>query len=472
MTPIGNNVAMTNWTPDLKKRRGPLYLALAEALHDDVKSGSLPPGTRLPTHRELAAKIGVTVGTVTRGYAEAARRGLLAGEVGRGTFVADVEQASRLLTRGPLPSSVTIDLSRNHPTVHLANATMTKALERLRRAANFEELLQYGPHAGSERHREAGVGWLELLGVPATKDEIVVTCGAQHGLLLALSALARSGETVLAESLTYPGVRAVARFLDLKVEPIAMDEQGATPESFENACRRLAPRAFYVVPTVQNPTGRCMSAERRKVIVQVARRYRVTLIEDDIYATYVENAPTPLAAMAPEITLAIVGLSKCLAPSLRIGYLRAPTSVHPALVTGVMTTAHNASPLAAEIAALALEDGSAKKLIARIRSDTAKRNAIARPRLGKWISEGCGEASPHLWLDLPDAWRAHELAAASLARGVAVAPAENFLIGRNEAPHGVRVSLSAPANLADLERGVDVLAQLLAHAPAPAIAGV
>lgn len=463
---------MTNWTPDLKKRRGPLYLALAEALHDDVKSGSLPPGTRLPTHRELASKIGVTVGTVTRGYAEAARRGLLAGEVGRGTFVADVEQASRLLTRGPLPASGTIDLSRNHPTVHLANSTMTKALERLRRAANFEELLQYGPHAGSERHREAGVGWLALLDIPATKDEIVVTCGAQHGLLLALSALARSGETVLAESLTYPGVRAVARFLDLKVEPIAMDEQGATPESFENACRRLAPRAFYVVPTVQNPTGRCMSAERRKVIVQVARRYRVTLIEDDIYATYVENAPTPLAALAPELTLAIVGLSKCLAPSLRIGYLRAPTSVHPALVTGVMTTAHNASPLAAEIAALALEDGSAKKLISRIRTDTAKRNAIARPKLGKWIAPDCGAASPHLWLDLPDAWRAHELAAASLARGVAIAPAENFLIGRNEAPHGVRVSLSAPASLADLERGVDVLAQLLAHAPAPAIAGV
>jgi DNA-binding transcriptional MocR family regulator len=466
------NVLMTIWKPNLEKRRGPKYVALADAIADDVKAGRLTPGTRLPTHRDLAHDLGVTVGTITRAYAEAARRGLLAGEVGRGTFVADVENASRLLMRPHSPGHGTIDLSRNHPTVHLANSAMTKALDRLRHSEHFEDLLQYSPHSGTERHRDAGVGWLKLLGIPATRDEIVITCGAQHGILLAFSALARSGETVLAEALTYPGVRAVARFLDLKLEPLAMDEEGATPEAFENACRRLAPRAFYVVPTVQNPTGRCMSAERRKVIVQVARRYRVMLIEDDIYATYVDHAPTPLAALAPEMTLAVVGLSKCLAPSLRIGYLRAPSTVHPALVTGVMTTAHNASPLAAELASLALEDGSAEKLIARIRVDTAKRAAIARPKLEKWIAKGCRPASPHLWLDLPEPWRTTEFSAAALARGVAVAPSENFLVGRGTAPHGVRVSLSAPAKPADLERGVEILAQLLREAPQPELSGV
>ncbi len=466
---------MTIWTPDLFKnrgKRGPLYLALADVLGEDIRGGKLKPGARLPTHRELAESLGVTVGTVTRGYAEAARRGLLAGEVGRGTFVADIEQASRLLTRGLARPEGAIDLSRNLPTVHLAESTMRKAMTKLPRMENIDELLQYGPHAGSLRHREAGVGWLELLNIPATADEIIVTCGAQHGVLLALSALARPGETVLTEALTYPGVRSVARFLDLKLEPIAMDEEGATPESFENACRRLAPKAFYLVPSVQNPTGRCMSAKRRAVIVQVARRYRVMLVEDDIYATYLTDAPPPLAALAPDITLAVVGLSKCLAPSLRIGYLRAPMTMHPALVNGVMTTAHNASPLAGEIATLALEDGSAKKLIARIRAETSKRNRMARERLGKYISKGCGEASPHLWLELPDPWRTHDFVQAAAEMGVAVAPAETFLVGRGEGPHAVRISLSAPGEFEMLERGCEILAELLGNGPVERFAAV
>ena len=75
------------WSPEIRKRRGPLYVALADALAEDLAAGRIRPGARLPTHRELADRLGVTIGTVTRGYAEAARRGLLSGEVGRGTFV-------------------------------------------------------------------------------------------------------------------------------------------------------------------------------------------------------------------------------------------------------------------------------------------------------------------------------------------------------------------------------------------------
>ena len=77
---------MTMWLPDVASRPGPLYQAIAEALAEDTSRGVLAAGQRLPTHRELADRLGVTVGTVTRAYAEAARRGLVSGEVGRGTF--------------------------------------------------------------------------------------------------------------------------------------------------------------------------------------------------------------------------------------------------------------------------------------------------------------------------------------------------------------------------------------------------
>ena len=78
---------MTNWQPDISTFPGPRYLAIADALSDDIRQQRMAPGTRLPTHRELAFRLGVTVGTVTRAYAEAERRGLIGGEVGRGTFV-------------------------------------------------------------------------------------------------------------------------------------------------------------------------------------------------------------------------------------------------------------------------------------------------------------------------------------------------------------------------------------------------
>src|SRR5205809_5072427 len=103
---------MTMWRPDLESRPGPLYLAIVDALAADVSSGTLKPAGRMPTHRDLAESLGVTVGTVSRAYAEAARRGLVTGEVGRGTFV-----RRRSLPTGatePRPSGL-LDLSQNHP---------------------------------------------------------------------------------------------------------------------------------------------------------------------------------------------------------------------------------------------------------------------------------------------------------------------------------------------------------------------
>ncbi|MFZ2870443.1 GntR family transcriptional regulator, partial [Zavarzinia sp.] len=75
------------WNPNLAGHDGPLYLAIADSLASAIADGTLPPGTRLPTHRDLAVRLGVTIGTITRAYAEAARRGLTDGTVGRGTFV-------------------------------------------------------------------------------------------------------------------------------------------------------------------------------------------------------------------------------------------------------------------------------------------------------------------------------------------------------------------------------------------------
>ena len=106
---------MTNWLPNLSERRGPTYLAIATALAEDVDRGLLRPGTRMPTHRDLAYRLGVTVGTVSRAYAEATNRGLVDGEVGRGTFVRQRirRDMGDVPISAPLPNGV--DFGLNYP---------------------------------------------------------------------------------------------------------------------------------------------------------------------------------------------------------------------------------------------------------------------------------------------------------------------------------------------------------------------
>src|SRR6266571_3859355 len=104
---------MTIWLPDLAAHSGPRYLAIAEALAADVSSGTLKPASRMPTHRDLAERLGVTVGTVSRAYAEAAHRGLVSGEVGRGSFVRNEAPEFGVPAAGT-PQGL-VDLSVNHP---------------------------------------------------------------------------------------------------------------------------------------------------------------------------------------------------------------------------------------------------------------------------------------------------------------------------------------------------------------------
>src|SRR5438067_3858682 len=154
---------MTIWTPDLRRRSGPRYAAIAEALAEDAAGGRLRPGTRLPTHRELAEALGVTVGTVTRAYTEAARRGLVSGEVGRGTFVgASARPGLDALAPAASSGRPLVALSANLPPAAADGgeaATLSRTLAALARGRDLERLLAYPPEGGAPSHRAAGAEW-------------------------------------------------------------------------------------------------------------------------------------------------------------------------------------------------------------------------------------------------------------------------------------------------------------------------
>ena len=259
---------MTNWLPDLSRHNGPRYRAIAEALAEDVRGGRLAAGTRLPTHRDLAWKLRLTIGTVSRAYAEAERRGLIAGEVGRGTYVRHptgvVPDAMPGDILGETQDPDFIDLTINRPSAAGEEEAIAAALQGLAADPDLVRLLDYQAPAGRREDRVAGAAFLERCGLATTPEQVVMTAGGQHAMACVIAALTQPGDTLAAEALTYPGLRALARLLQLRLVPIAMDEQGLVPDALEAACRAAPVRALYTMPTLHNPTTATMPVARRQ----------------------------------------------------------------------------------------------------------------------------------------------------------------------------------------------------------------
>ena len=460
---------MTIWQPVLEPpsqgAAPPKYRAIADAIARDLERGDLEPGARLPTHRELAERLGVTVGTVSRAYAEARRRGLVSGQVGRGTFVLGARPEPVPFAVPASATSDVIDLALNLPLPGQRSEGVLAALRGLAED-DPEELLEYQHHAGAPRHREAGARWLRSAGLECGPDDVIVTSGAQHAMLLSLAARTRPGDLVVTEALTYPGLKSLARLLHLRVEGAAIDEEGLRPDAFEAVCRESSPTLLYCTPILQNPTACVMSEARRREIAALASRYDVAIVEDDLYAFLAPEAPPPLASFAPERSFYVASLSKSVAPGLRIGFLRVPSSAREAVEDAILATTWMASPLMAELAVRLLEDGTAEALFAEKRREARARQGLARRMLGGHLL-GPSPTGFHLWLPLPEPWRAAEFAAHARRRGVGVSPSDHFAVGRAEAPHAVRVGLGAARDRETLERALGILAELLDAPPVP-----
>jgi DNA-binding transcriptional MocR family regulator len=458
---------MTIWLPHVADRPGPRYRAIADALAEDIRRGAVRPGTRLPTHRELAWKLGLTVGTVTRAYAEAERRGLIAGEVGRGTYVRGAAPADVAISYSA-PEAGTqaalIDLSLNFPVIPGHAAELAAALRRLASRADLVDLLPYHPHGGRMPDRVAGAAWIARSALPVAPEEVAVTAGGQHGIVVCLAAVAAPGDTVLVENLTYPGVKAAAALLGLKLVGVAIDEQGVVPEQLAAACRATGAKALYCMPTLHNPTATVMPAARRRAVAAVAAEHGIPIVEDDCYGFLVPGAPPPIAALGLAEGLFITSLSKSIAAGQRIGYVAARPARLERVTQAIRATSWMASPLAAAIATDWIGDGTAERMVRERRAEAAARQEMVEQALpGARAPDGA--VSYHAWLRLPEGWRAEDFVAEARRRGVAVTPPSAFAVTRQAAPDAVRICYGAAAGREELARGLRILAGLLAEPP-------
>ncbi len=461
---------MTNWTPSLDESSGPRYLAIADTLARDIAAGRLKAGDRLPTHRDLAWHLGVTVGTVSRAYAEAERRGLTTGEVGRGTFVNVPAQADQLHRWHDAPPG-TIHMRSAPPMPCPEEAALSEVMARVAGGPRALEMMRYQHQRGLAEHREAGARWITRPGFEVSAERLTVSAGAHHGVLVSLAAVTRPGDHIVSDSLTYPGIRSLARLLGLRLDGLARDADGPLPDALEEACRTHDVKAVYLCPNQHNPTSLTMPEERRRALADIARHHGTAVVEDDTFGNLDGEEPLPIASYLPELGFYIAGLSKTVAPGLRTAYVAAPERALSRVGSAVHSTCWMASPLTAEIAAELIRSGVAATIRDGRKREALARSVIARKAMAGWDID-CAEGANFLWLRLPEPWRSSEFAAEAERRGVLVTPSDPFMVGRRESAPAVRVCFGPPRDHAEMRRGLAILDDQLREGPAYSFSNV
>jgi DNA-binding transcriptional MocR family regulator len=454
---------MTDWAPDLSARDKPHYLAIADAIADDIRSGRLAAAERLPPQRALARRLDLDFTTVARGYVEAQKRGLIESVVGRGTFV----RASARRRHGPMALHPEIvDLSMNLP----PEPDDPELLDRMQ--DGFEAvgrdlvyLMRYQGFGGVEADKDAASKWLSRRALVPTQDRLFISPGAHPALLGILSLLAKAGDTILSEAITYPGARSIAAQLGLRLVGLPMDDEGVDADAFAQACERHSPKAIYLNPTLLNPTTHTISLPRRVAIAAIARRFGVPIVEDDPYGFLPTNGPQPFALLAPELTWHVAGLAKCMGAGLRIAYVVVPDARAGWLFASAVRTATvMASPVTVALATRWILDGTGESLLAAVRRESIERQRLAAAIL----PPGLCRADPvafHLWVSLPVPWTRSAFVGHMRATGVGVVASDAFATDAPP-PEAVRVCLGGPADRASVRGALEFMAHALTEQPA------
>lgn len=423
------------------------YKPLVDRLAEDIRSGRLPPGTRLPTHRQLAAREGLALVTATRVYAELEAMGLVSGEQGRGTFVKETALYAGQSIDLHSAAADMVDLSFNYPSLPGQAELLRAALRQLAGSGDLEALLRYQPHAGRLHDRAMVARHLLRRGLSVPAEQVLLVDGAQHGIAITLMALLLPGDVVAVDALTYPGFRLIAQTQHLELAPIpaTTTAAGAGPdlEALEKLCRQRSVRAIYTMPTMNNPLGWVMDLPRRQALVAIARKYGVILIEDGAYAFLAEDPPPPLATLAPECTVYISGFSKNIAAGLRVGFVAAPLPWVSKMERVIRATIWNTPGVMTALVSSWIDDGTVVRLEGEKRRDARARQQLAAEVLGPLPRVG-HPGSYFVWLPLAEEVRADRVAVALMREQVSVSTAQPFATSAH-VPHAIRLALGSVA---------------------------
>src|SRR5216684_2041251 len=431
------------------------YLKLADAIAAEIADGTFKPGDRLSPQRNFAYDRKIAVSTAGRVYAELLRRGLVVGEVGRGTFISG--DAKRGTAAPSEPRGIRIDLEFNYPMLPDQTALIAKSLDGLEKPAALDAALRQATSVGTPAVRSVAAAYLSQGAWSPAPEQLVFTGNGRQSIAAALAAVVPTGGRCGVEALTYPFIKGIAARLGVTLVPLAMDEHGVRPDAVQKAHREAHLSAIYIQPTIQNPLGITMPAARRADLLRVVEKLDLTVIEDAVYA-FLDDEP-PLAALAPDRCVVLDSLSKKVAPGLSLGFVVPPLRLRENVMAAVRSGGWMASGFAFAAAQQLMGDGTAAELARLKRIDAQQRQKIAVACLSG-LEIQTHSKSYHLSLTLPPHWRSQTFVAAAARRDIALTPSTTFAVSPGHAPNGVRLALAAPP-LDQLETALRTLSGML-----------
>jgi len=484
----------------------PLYRQIGAGLRCEITDGTLATGARLPSSRQLARDLSVSRITVDNAYAELIAEGLLEARAGNGTFVLPPWKppgAGASAGTAPLPSWQA-RLATDGPSVRdrmlrqvlrgpIVDNTISFAWgagdPRLVPTGEFRQLLgsvldidgaaALGPeHSdGYPPLRAVLAGYLRQLGLVVTPEEILITSGTQQAISLVCDALLQPGDAVIVETPTWPGVFDALETRGLRVVGVPLDAEGLRADALAAALEEVRPGLIYTVPTFHNPTGRVMSATRRREIVALAYRHGVPILEDDHVreVRFGNPIPPPLAAFDHYGAVIHTGsFTKSLMPALRLGYIVARGPLHERIVLLKRAADLFSSTLMQRVLCRYLEGGTIRRHWKHVSRVYRRRHATMLRALERHFPAGATwtgvEGGLVLWVGVPPGVSVAALFEEALRAGVTFVAGAAFYPEPNDQPF-LRLNFAA-VDEEQIEQGIAVLGHLLHQHLAPLAAPI
>jgi len=420
----------------------PAYRALADNVRMLVADGRIPLGVALPSERDLAGVLELSRTTITSAYAVLRDEGYLISRQGSRSTVALPESgATGKLLRGTMFGGSAVGGASTDPVIDLTCASMSAPVEPMRRAytEGLDALPAYlGGHGiepvGLPVLRQAIAERYCRRGLPTAPEQIMVTAGAQHALVLVLGLLAAPGERVLIDHPTYTNAIEAIKRMGARPVPVAVRQEtrGWDLDGIRSTARQTAAKLAYLVPDFHNPTGFCLDDEGRAELAAIARDTRMTLIIDETMADLGLDAPTPtpvaaFARGAGRADIVTIGsTSKAFWSGLRIGWIRAEAPLISALAAS-RSALDLGTAVVEQLAAVSMfevEDEVLPERREQLRSQRAALLDAVATDLPDWrCTPGSGGMA--LWMQLP-APMSTALAATSPYHGVLLAAGPRF----------------------------------------------
>ena len=423
---------------DWKSGEGALYERLAQAIRAAIERGDLVSGARLPAQRQLALQLQVSRTTVVMAYDRLVEEDWLESREGSGTTVrssrarpvvaregiAAVLSSRNVVFRGLVAhSGADIEFHGAH------FEGMPELFDRVwdESRADLSEVLR-GPGylpLGLPSLRQAIAAHLERAGLPTRPDQVLVTNGAQQAITLVASLLIESGDRVVLEDPTYLGAIDAFAASGARFEAVSSGPQGVHVEALRETVATVSPRAVYLMPTGQNPTGSVLSEAARQEVARVAKASATVWVEDltldDL--TLEGDAPAPLAAFTDgAIVLTIGSLSKLFWGGLRVGWIRGPDSMIARLARLRVVNDLSGSVISQAVASQVLQHAEELATIRKRQAkDRLERTAsLLQRHLPSWTFRKPA-AGLSLWLRIPFGDVA-EFATLARRKGVGIVP--------------------------------------------------